>query len=172
MGNCCSGGATVPSSSPPRPSLGPTQAPSPSTHPTSTPSPYVASSSKGIRGMPAHDTTQHSYEMTTLSPKHPSPSSGSNPHSQEMRSHPFQSRGPRSQLESGLASGTDQVPADKQERRSLFTSVLQSVLSNDFRYVVRFRAVSHNNCCTIIHRFRILVVGKVCIMYHTDRRRN
>jgi hypothetical protein len=30
--------------------------------------------------------------------------------------------------------------------------------------------VSHTNCCTIIYRFRILVVGKVCIMYHTGRR--
>ena len=76
------------------------------------------------------------------------------------------------QVESGLVSGTGQIQADRQERRPLFPSTLQSLLSNDFRCVVRCRAVSHNNCCAIIHRFRILVVGKVCIMYHTGRRQD
>jgi hypothetical protein len=78
------------------------------------------------------------------------------------------------QFESGLASGTGQmrVRARRQESRPRFPSTLQSLLSNDFRCVVRCRAVHHNDCCTIIRRFRILVVGKVCIMYHTGRRRN
>jgi hypothetical protein len=75
-------------------------------------------------------------------------------------------------FESGLASGTGQTPADRQGRRTRFPSALQTLLSNDFRCVVRCRADSHNNCCIIIHRFRILVVGKVCIMYRTGRRRN
>jgi hypothetical protein len=57
--------------------------------------------------------------------------------------------------------------------RSNFTQRAQkTLLSNDFRCVVRRRAVTYSNCCTIIHRFRILVVGKVCIiMYHPGRRR-
>ena len=76
------------------------------------------------------------------------------------------------QPESGLASGTGQMPVDRQERRPRFPSTLQTVLSNDFRCVARCRADSPYNCCTIIHRFRILVVGKVCIMCHTSRRRN
>lgn len=88
----------------------------------------------------------------------------------------FLGQGPQptgTQVESGQASGTGQIPAGRRERRLLFPSTLQSLLSNDFRCVVRYRAVTHNNnCCTIIHRFRILVVGKVCIMYHTGRRRN
>lgn len=206
MGNCCGGSATVPSSSPPRSSLAPTQAPS-------TPSPYVATSSQGISGMPAHDTTQHDHEMTTLSPKHgvermrsqdstslqrrrndrdyPPPPSASDPPYQEMPARPFKPRGrnspqlhksistdttflqePHSQFESGLASGTGKMPADRQERRPRFPSTLQNLLANDFRCVVRWRPVGHNNCCTIIHRFRVLVVGKVCIMYHTGRRPN
>lgn len=195
MGNCCSGSATVPSSSPPRPSLRPTQAPS--THPTSTPSPYVAPSSKGISGMQHGAVTPERMrsEDSTSSQRrrddrdYPPPPSASDPHYQEVPSHPFRSRGgnpppksistdttfpqgPRSQFDSGLASGTGKMPVDKQERRPRFPSTLQNLLANDFRCVVRCRAVSHNNCCTIIHRFRILVVGKVCIMYHTGRRCN
>ena len=73
------------------------------------------------------------------------------------------------QFDSGLASGTSQIPAERQEHGSHFPSSLQSKLSNDFRCVIRCRVVSRNNC---YHRFRILVAGKVCIMYPTDRRRN
>ena len=72
------------------------------------------------------------------------------------------------QFESGLASGTSRMLADRPEQQPRFPSTLQRLLSNDFGYVVRWRTVSHNNCCIIIHRFRILVVGKVCIMYHTQ----
>lgn len=76
------------------------------------------------------------------------------------------------QIESGLNSRGVQMLAKRQERRSRFPSTLLSLLSNDFRCVLRYRAVTHNtNYCTIIHRFRVLVVGKVCIMYHTGRRR-
>ena len=50
---------------------------------------------------------------------------------------------PGTQVESGL-SGTGQTPADRQERRTFFPSTLQSLLSNDFRCVVRCCAVSHN----------------------------
>ena len=76
------------------------------------------------------------------------------------------------QFESGLASGTSQIPAKRQGHRPHFCSTLQSILCNDFRCVVRCRAPSHNNSCTILHRFRILVAGKVCILYPTNRRRS
>ena len=46
-------------------------------------------------------------------------------------------------------SGTGRMPpapdSDRQERRPRYPSILQSVLSNDFRCVVRCRGVSHNN---------------------------
>src|ERR1700679_2698333 len=169
MGNCCGGSATVPPSSLPQPVPART---APSAHSTSTPSPHVASSSENTSGMPVHDAAQHDYGMTTLSHKHsavtsermrsqdstssqprrgdrdyPPLSSGSNP--QEIPSYQYRSRGGNS---------------PQHERRPRFPSTLQSLLSNDFRCVVRCRADSHNNCCTIIHRFRILVVGKVCIL--------
>ena len=76
------------------------------------------------------------------------------------------------QFESGPASGTSQIPAKRQEHRPHLCSALQIILSNDFRCVVRYRALSHNNSCTILHRFRILVAGKVCILYRTDCRRS
>jgi hypothetical protein len=82
------------------------------------------------------------------------------------------SPGPQTQFESRLASGTGQIQDDRKERQPHFPCSLQSLLSNDFRCVIRCRAFSHNNCCIVIHRFRILVVGKVCIMYLTGRRRN
>ena len=109
---------------------------------------------------------------TTLSrgpPSHPS-SQMTRTSSTNLSGHGHQPTG--TQPESGLASGTGQIPFGRQEPRPRFTSTLRTVLSNDFRCVVRCRADSPNNCCTIIHRFRILVVGKVCIMYHTSRRRD
>lgn len=173
MGNCFCSSATVPSSSPPRPVLAPTQETGTFTHPaTSTPSSYVAVSSRNIDDRDK-------------------PPPLSCPHCREMRSHPYQFRGgvspqlhkymlstdttflqrPRShsssrmtrtsptcslgygpqptgtQFESGLALGTGRMPpdSDRQERRPRFPSTLQSVLSNDFRCVVRCRGVSHNN---------------------------
>ena len=240
MGNCCSGSGTVSPSPPTRPVPVPalTQETAPSTHTASdSTSSHVVPSSKSIDGMPAHNTAQHAYEMAITLPKHgaassermrphdstssqrrrdardhPPPSSGSNPHSQEMNLHPYRSRGAPSQLhksistgttsqgprshspsamtrtsstilpghgsqptgpqfDSGLALGTGQRTG-RQERRPRFPPTLQSLLSNDFRFVARCRTVTHNNRCTIVHRFRILVVGKVCIMYHTGRRRN
>jgi hypothetical protein len=200
MGNCCSGSATEPSPSPPRPVTAPTQGREPSS------SSYVASSYKSTSGMPTHGAAQNDYELATLSLNHaaatpertrsqdptssqcrrddgrdePPPSSGSNP-----RSHLFRPRGPQlqksisdatfsqgqrshssnrmtrtssstiltghgpqpthTQFEPELASGTGRMPADRQERRPRFPSTLQSVLSNDFRCVVRCRGVSHNN---------------------------
>lgn len=168
MGNCCGGSAIVPSSSSPRPATALTPEappPSPPNHPPSTPSESLRS--KGGPRMPAHGTTQNNLEMTT--PEHPQrrgddrayppSSSNSNSHSQETHPHLFRPRGA--------------VSREKQERRSRFPSTLLSLLPKDFRCVVRCCAVSHNtNCCTIIHRFRTLVVGKVCIVYHTGRRRN
>jgi hypothetical protein len=156
----------------------------------------VACSSKSISGMPARDTAQNDHEMRTRSQdctssqcrrddrNDPPPSSGSDPHPQEMRSHLFRPRrsqlqksrststtfpqgqsshasnrmtrtsstvlpghGPQptgTQFESELASGTGKMPADRKERRPRFPSTLQSLLSNDFRCVVRCRAVSHD----------------------------
>jgi F-box-like len=65
-----------------------------------------------------------------------------------------------------------EVRVNRRESRSRFPFAMQGLLPNNLRCVVRCRAVSHNNFCTIIHRFRILVVGKVRIMYHTGRKRN
>jgi hypothetical protein len=204
MGNCSSASATMSPSPPTRP------LPAPMVPPTSTPLSHVASPRTPPNKMPTHGTTQHDYEMPTLPHKHsavasermpsqastssqrrsddrdiPLPPSGSDPHSQEMPSYKFKSRGrvppqlhksismdtpfpqgrPHSpsrmartssttllgqgpqptgtQVESGLASGTGQIPADGQKRRPHFPSTLQSLLSNDFRCVVRCRADSH-----------------------------
>ena len=49
------------------------------------------------------------------------------------------------QVASGPASGTSQMSAERRERQLRFPSTLQSLLSNDFRYVVRCRVLSHNN---------------------------
>jgi hypothetical protein len=49
------------------------------------------------------------------------------------------------QVASGPASRTSQMSAEGQERRLRFPSTLQSLLPNDFRYVVRCRVLSHNN---------------------------
>ncbi len=156
MGNCCGGSATVPST-PTRPPLpAPTQETAPSSHPI--PSSY-APSSKGSPVMPTLNTAQHDYEMTsTTSPTstavtperqdptssqrrrddmdYPPPSSRSNPRPQEIRPHPFRSRG---------VDSPSQIPAERQERRSHFPSTLQSLLPNDFRYMVKHRPVSHNS---------------------------
>jgi hypothetical protein len=152
MGNCCGGSATVPPSSLPQPVPART---APSAHSTSAPSPHVASAHSAVT-----PERMRSQDSTSSQPRrgdrdYPPLSSGSNP--QEIPSYQFRSRGGNS---------------PQHERRPRFPSTLQNLLSNDFRCVVRCRADSHNNCCTIIHRFRILVVGKVCIVYHTGRRRN
>lgn len=195
MGNCCGGSAIAPADSPPGPVLALTKATSTSTaHPTSSSSSHVASSS----GMPPHDTAQH-YEMTALSPKRVDWSQETQPPfrargmaSPQLRKYPSMdtaflqgrshSPGRMSRASSanlpahgpqptGTPTKSGQTPADRQEHQPLFPFTLQRLLSNDFRCVVRCRSVSHNNCCTI-YRFRILVVGKVCIMYYTGRRRN
>lgn len=96
---------------------------------------------------------------------------GSRSHSSSrMTRTPSAGHGPRptgTQTDPGLTSGTGQMPADGQKRQPHFPPTLHNLLPNDFRCVVRCCAASHNNCCTIIYRLRILVAGKVCIMYYT-----
>jgi hypothetical protein len=119
-------------------------------------------SAEASERMPSQDST--SSQRRRDDRDNPSPPSGSNPHSQEMPSYLFKPRGKVSpqlqksismdtplqgpqptgtQVES-VASGTRQIPADSQERQPFFPSALQSLLSNDFRCVVRCRAVGHN----------------------------
>jgi len=66
--------------------------------------------------------------------------------------------------------GTQPMPGLSSETRPRFPFTLQSLLSNDFRYAVRPWSMRYFYYSTIIHRFRILVVGKVSVVYHTDRR--
>ena len=56
------------------------------------------------------------------------------------------------------------VQAKRQETRPQFPPNLQSLLSNDFRYVVRRCPISHYYYSTIVHRFRILVAGRVRVV--------
>jgi hypothetical protein len=58
-----------------------------------------------------------------------------------------------------------------QEGRSRFPPTLQGLLSNDFRYAVGRCPISPCVLSNIVHRFRILVVGKVCVIY-ADPKRN
>ena len=73
----------------------------------------------------------------------------------------------------GLSSGTIQMLAGRPEGRSPLPFSLHSLLS-DVRYAVRRFSTSNYNYCTIVLRFRILVVGKVStsVAYHPGRRRN
>ena len=59
----------------------------------------------------------------------------------------LESKATGTQFESELVSGRHEMllDSDRQEYRPRFPSTLQSVLSNDFRCVVRCRGVSHNN---------------------------
>ena len=138
--------------------------------------PPLSSSNPSFENMGSHQHQHHgkqslqlyrSMSMDTQGPRLDSPSRMTRMPSALSLGHGPQPTG--TQFDSGLASGTSQIPAERQEHGSHFPSSLQSKLSNDFRCVVRCRVVSRNNC---YHRFRILVAGKVCIMYPTDRRRN
>ena len=133
------------------------------------------SSSSNPRSRPFRSRGGHSHQIHK-------PMSSDTTFSQGPRSHspsrmtgtsptPLLGHGPQLTGTSGPASGTSQIPTQRQERRPHFPSSLQSILSDDFRCVFRCIAVSDDNSCTIVHRFRILVTGKVCIMYPTDRRR-
>jgi hypothetical protein len=59
------------------------------------------------------------------------------------------------------AQETRQMPAER-HGGPRFPSTLQSLLSNDFRYAFRCCPISH--CYNSTDRFKILVVGKVCII--------
>ena len=80
---------------------------------------------------------------------------------QRQRSH---SSGPRPRTASASASVSQAVSTSSPEGRPRFPSSLQSLLINEFRYVVRRCPISHNNYSTIVHRFRILVVGRVRVI--------
>lgn len=58
-----------------------------------------------------------------------------------------------------------------QEGGSRFPPTLQGFLSNDFRYAVGRCPISPCVSSNIVYRFRVLVVGKVCIIY-ADPKRN
>ena len=58
------------------------------------------------------------------------------------------------------ALGAGHMPAERHERLPRFPSTLRSRLSDDFRYAPRRCPISHYYS-TIVHRFNLLVVGKV-----------
>ena len=60
-------------------------------------------------------------------------------------------------------SKIDHMSPTRHETRQ-FSPNLQSLLSNDFRYAVRRFPISHYYYSTILHRFRILVVGRVRVV--------
>jgi hypothetical protein len=62
----------------------------------------------------------------------------------------------------------DERPGGRPRSRSRLSSNLQILLPNDFRYAVRHRLVGHYYYSIIVHRFRILVLGKVRAIY-SDR---
>ncbi|KAF8474330.1 hypothetical protein DFH94DRAFT_124887 [Russula ochroleuca] len=68
------------------------------------------------------------------------------------------------QLGSRPTPETGQMPAERHEGRPRFRSTLQSQLSDDFRYAARRCPISHYYYSTIVHRFKILVVGKVRVI--------
>jgi hypothetical protein len=78
-------------------------------------------------------------------------------------------RSPTGTLSGSLpVPGTSQLPTERPERRSRsrsrLSSHLETLLPNDFRYVVRRFSISHYYYGAIVHRFRILVVGKVRVI--------
>ena len=64
-----------------------------------------------------------------------------------------------------LTPWAGQMQVEGQERRPRFPSTLQGLLSNDFRYVAGRFPISPRHLCIIVHRFRILVVGKVRVIF-------
>jgi hypothetical protein len=88
-----------------------------------------------------------------------------------MKSETLSSNGHTPQFGPFLTPGAGQ-PVEGQEGRPRFPSTLQSLLSNDFRYAVGRCPISLWLLSSIVHRFRILVVGKVRVRYQTDPRRN
>ena len=65
-----------------------------------------------------------------------------------------------------------QIPAERPEGRPPPPPTLQSHLFNDFKYVDERCLISSRLLSSFVRRFRILVVGKVRIIYQTDPRRN
>jgi hypothetical protein len=190
MGNCFGTPATLPSStSPPvqaghpqemvRPAAPTHQPPIPSSVPSQASS--VTSLPKGSSQRPTRGTAQHEGERLLLvtpervrsqTLQHPRPqemnlqqySSGGMDSSQRNRARSMNTpQGERSQL-SGQRPRTASASASSQEGRRRFPSTLQNLLSNDFRYAVRRCPISHYYYGTIVHRFRILVVGMVRVV--------
>ena len=59
------------------------------------------------------------------------------------------------------ALGAGHMPAERHECLPRFPSTLRSRLSDDYRYAPRRCPISHYYYSTIVHRFNLLVVGKV-----------
>ena len=178
---CCGSTPTVPSSPPPLPAqAGETVQ---STHQTSVPSSTTSIPlPKPGATTPTHD--RFSDFASSQRPHHsemrfqPSGGSGSLPRSRFMSdaSHALpqgalsHSSRPRTASasasapmhSSGIRVGSRPL-AEGQEGRPRFPSTLKSSLPNDFRYVDSRCPISHYYHSSF-HRFRILVVGKVCVI--------
>ena len=70
---------------------------------------------------------------------------------------------PGSHFKPQPASRTIHTTPKRHETRQ-FPPNLQSLLSNDFRYAVRRCPISHYYYVAIVHRFRVLVVGRVRVV--------
>jgi hypothetical protein len=170
---CCGSTANVPSSPSPLPAQ-----PVQSTHQTSIPSSTTSTPKPGAATL-AHERfsdfassqSPHRSEMRFQ----PSGGSGSLPRSRFMSdashalpqgalSHPSRTR-TASASASMLGSGRvgSQPLAEAHGGRPLFPSTLKSLLPNDFRYVLGRCSIGHYYHSSI-HRFRILVVGKVRVI--------
>lgn len=101
-------------------------------------------------------------------------SSGRRTWAASISSHGHEYQRVGTQSTSGLPSETTRMLAGRQEGRPRLPFSLHSLLSNNVRYAVRRCFTSHYYYCTIVHRFRIIVVGKVSTgaVHHTGRRRN
>ena len=170
---CCGSTATVPPSSPP-PLPAQAGETAQSSHRTSIPSSTTSTVlPKPGAVMPAHERFSdfassqqpHHSEMRF----HPSGGSGSLPRSRYMSE---ASRAPlpqgalshSSRTRTASASRVGSRPlAEGHEGRPRFPSNLKSLLPNDFRYAISRFPISHYYHSSV-HRFRILVVGKVCVI--------
>jgi len=91
----------------------------------------------------------------------PSPSSSRRNRTTSTAVHGSGHRRVGTQSMSGLSSATGQI---RQGGRSRFPFALQSLLPNDFRYAVGRCLLRPWLLSSIVHRFRVLVVGKVRVI--------
>jgi hypothetical protein len=159
---CCGSTATVPPSPLPSAQAVDQRETVQSTHPTSM-------SSSTLLSKPSATTLAHERFLDSASSQHPRGSGSSLQRSRFISdaSHAALPQGAlshssRTRTASASASmlGRSRLPAEGYEGRPRFPSTLKSLLPNDFRYAVSRCPVSHYYYSSV-HRFRILVVGKV-----------